>query len=159
MNRARHLPDAAATEQFGRTLARELVPPLVIYLRGDLGAGKTTLVRGLLRGLGVTGACKSPTYTLVEPYEVAGMQVFHFDLYRLQSPEELDFVGLRDYVDQEAICLFEWPDRAPGMLPVADLTLWLEPRDGGRELSVGAHTAAGTDLLRRLQGAGRDAGA
>lgn len=150
MNRTCYLADADATDHLGRALAAELAAPLVIYLQGDLGAGKTTLVRGLLRGLGVTGACKSPTYTLVEPYEVAGWQVFHFDLYRLQSPEELDFIGLRDYVDQEAICLFEWPDRAPEMLPAADLELRLEPRGEGREVTAEAHSAAGERLLGTL---------
>ncbi len=144
------LADADAMDRFGRAVAEELQPPLVLYLQGDLGAGKTTLVRGVLRGLGVTGACKSPTYTLVEPYEVAQGQVFHFDLYRLQSPEELDFIGLRDYVDQEAICLFEWPERAGGMLPPADLVLRLRPRDAGRDVHIEAGGPTGEQLLERL---------
>ncbi len=139
--------DGAATEHLGGRLATVLRPPAILYLRGQLGAGKTTLVRGILRGLGVQGTCKSPTYTLVEPYDLPCGPVFHFDLYRLQDPEELEFIGLRDYVGQEAICLFEWPERAPTMLPPADLDIMLEVAGTGRR----AHSTAATELGRQLQ--------
>ncbi len=119
------LPDEAATERLGGVLAERLQPPAVVYLRGDLGAGKTTLSRGLLRGLGHSGSVKSPTYTIVEPYELDGVAVYHFDLYRLGDPQELDYLGLRDYLNQKAVVLFEWPERGGAFLPAADLIIEL----------------------------------
>ncbi len=127
----------------GRRLARALHWPLVIHLQGPLGAGKTTLARGLLRGLGHEGPVPSPTYTLVESYSFAQGQVHHFDLYRLSDPEELELIGLRDYLEQEAVCLFEWPERGEGVLPLADLQLRLTPRGTGRELESRAHSETG----------------
>lgn len=110
----------AAMLQLGAQLAKQIEFGSVVYLQGDLGAGKTTLVRGFLVGLGYTGHVKSPTFTLVEPYEFALGQVYHFDLYRLEQPDELLMLGLRDMLSEHSICLFEWPEKAQGVLPSAD---------------------------------------
>lgn len=130
------LADADATQRFGSRLAACLQPGSVIYLIGDLGAGKTTLTRGLLRGLGYSGAVRSPTFTLIEPYSGEGWHLFHYDLYRLADPEELEYLGLREQCDGEAILLFEWPQRGSGWLPAADLHLTLEHAPEGRRLAL-----------------------
>src|SRR5579862_107466 len=103
------LPDLRSTDQLAKSLAVSLTPGLIIHLYGDLGTGKTTLVRAILQALGHTGIAKSPTYTLVETYNVSGFNLQHFDLYRLTDPVELEFIGIRDYVNGTAICIFEWP--------------------------------------------------
>jgi tRNA threonylcarbamoyladenosine biosynthesis protein TsaE len=124
------------TEQFGATLWSLLPTPCVIFLQGDLGAGKTTLVRGLLRAAGHTGAVKSPTFTLVEEYDIAGRKIFHFDLYRLNDPEELEWIGIRDYFQQNTLCFIEWSEKGAGFLPHADALIQLSIKGLGRELSL-----------------------
>lgn len=122
----------AAMEALGADLAREVTAPQIICLEGDLGAGKTTLVRGFLRELGHQGHVKSPTYTIVEPYVINNKKVYHFDLYRLSSFEELEAMGFADYFDDDAICLIEWPQIAQGYLPQKHMYCTIEITQQGR---------------------------
>ena len=122
------LENESATLRLGKLLAALTPKNFIIYLFGELGAGKTTLVRGFLRALGHKGAVKSPTYTLVEPYEINGRTIYHFDLYRLLGSEELENIGIRDYAT-ESTCLIEWPLKGEGYLPVADLCCYLESKE------------------------------
>ncbi|TDR70762.1 tRNA (adenosine(37)-N6)-threonylcarbamoyltransferase complex ATPase subunit type 1 TsaE [Paludibacterium purpuratum] len=144
-----HLPDEAATLALAGRFARALSPGLVIHLHGDLGAGKTTFTRGLLAGLGWHGKVKSPTYTLVESYPLAPFTLHHFDLYRFADPEEWEEAGFREYFGQETVCLVEWPDKAQGLLPPADLILALEVAEQGRHYRFTALTEAGKTCLTR----------
>ena len=138
------LKDEAATVKAGTQLAVALNTGAVIYLEGDLGAGKTTFTRGVLRACGYQGSVKSPTYTLCEPYELSDdRQLCLFDLYRLSNPEELEFLGIRDYVASNAILFIEWPNRGEGWLPPADLSVSLSESGEGRELTMVALTARG----------------
>lgn len=146
----RYLDSAAATEALGARLAEALTPGCVLYLRGDLGAGKTTLARGLLRGLGHRGTVKSPTFTLVEPYQLEEWRLFHWDLYRLTDPEELEYLGLRDQLDGEAVLLIEWPERGRGELPAADLDVALSYSGEARNCRVEARSPTGQAMLARL---------
>ena len=132
------LSDEAAMLKLGVELAPACQAGVIIYLQGPLGAGKTTLVRGILRALGYTGAIKSPTYTLVESYELEQTRFFHFDLYRLRNPQELWDIGLEDYLQPDAVCLFEWPEKAAEILPKADISCTIEiPADGiGRKIFI-----------------------
>ena len=129
-----NIKDEQAMLTTGRTIAAQLKPGMLIFLKGDLGAGKTTLVRGILRGLGHSGAVKSPTYNIVEPYEINGTSVFHFDLYRLNEPEELEYMGIRDYINDNSICFIEWPDKGEGLLPAADLQIHIKIHQSERDL-------------------------
>jgi tRNA threonylcarbamoyladenosine biosynthesis protein TsaE len=131
-----HLNNTEETEQFGARLWELLPRKCLVFLQGDLGAGKTTMVRGFLRAAGFSGAVKSPTYTLVEEYTLADRQVFHFDLYRVADPEELEWIGIRDYFDQEAVCFIEWPGMGEGYLPEPDVVITLAPEKNGRSLEL-----------------------
>lgn len=125
----------------------------VVTLQGDLGAGKTTLVSGILGALGVQGPIRSPTYTLIEPYETASLQVYHLDLYRLVDASEVEALGIRDLLEARAVLLVEWPERGAGALPEADLAIRIEyaaAGDTGRSMSLRAQGAAGADALRRF---------
>jgi tRNA threonylcarbamoyladenosine biosynthesis protein TsaE len=143
--------DERAMQALGRRLARTGGRPGVVYLQGELGTGKTTLVRSLLRGLGHRGKVRSPTYTLVEPYPLDGLTVYHLDLYRIADPGELEWLGLRDLLGADTLLLVEWPERAAGLLPAPDLVIELEYREGGgRELVLHAATERGRQLAAGL---------
>ncbi|WP_123401821.1 tRNA (adenosine(37)-N6)-threonylcarbamoyltransferase complex ATPase subunit type 1 TsaE [Inmirania thermothiophila] len=144
------LADEAATRRAGAALAAALAPGAVLHLSGDLGAGKTTLVAGLLAALGHPGPVRSPTYTLVEPYEAGGLRLLHLDLYRLADAEELEFLGIRDLADGRAVLLVEWPQRGAGHLPAPDLVLRLAHRAQGRDLVAEAQTPLGERLVAAL---------
>ena len=135
-----YLNDTEATEQFGASLYKILPAKCVVFLQGDLGAGKTTLVRGFLRASGYNGTVKSPTYNIVEEYAIAQQAVFHFDLYRLSSPEELEWIGINDYFAQQSICFIEWPDLGLGFLPEPDIIIALSQQEQGRMLVMTDNT-------------------
>lgn len=145
------LADEAATEVFAARLSACIQPGMVIYLIGDLGAGKTTLVRALLNALGYSGRVKSPTYTLLEHYEIAGLHFRHFDLYRFNSENEWEQAGFRDEFDQRNICLIEWPEKAQGLVPAADITITFEILSNSRNLGIRALTQIGRTCLKNLQ--------
>ena len=152
-----HLDDEAATLAFGARIAATIEPGLAIYLHGDLGSGKTTLTRGILRTLGYVGKVKSPTYTLVEPYALSRLDLYHFDLYRFRDAEEWALAGFRDYFNETSVVIVEWPEKAVGQLPPADLEIDLVPavnRDGatlGRDASIKANTERGSRCLTRIE--------
>ena len=122
----------------------------VIFLHGELGAGKTTLVRGFLGGMGYHGKVKSPTYTLVEPYQFNARHVYHFDLYRLTDPQELEYIGLRDFLENAAIFLVEWPERGTGHLPPPDLDVYIYYADAARQVSLSPHSIIGVEIVAQL---------
>lgn len=144
------LDDEDRQVAFGRRLGRALGGHGRVYLEGELGAGKTTLTRGVLRAHGHQGAVKSPTYTLVEPYEIGGKRLYHFDLYRLGDPEELEFIGGRDLFADDALCIVEWPSRGAGWLPEPDLCITLSLSDPGRTASLEACSDLGRSVLATL---------
>lgn len=138
-----HMANEDAMMSFGSRIAQVSQGLGVIFLEGDLGAGKTTLSRGIIRGFGYVGAVKSPTFTLVEPYELGRFRVYHFDLYRLIDPEELEYMGIRDYFDGGALCLIEWPERGAGFLPKPDLTITIGAHLEGRSLTLSPNGSRG----------------
>jgi tRNA threonylcarbamoyladenosine biosynthesis protein TsaE len=148
------LPDAAATlalgALLGETLPAERMPALVVWLEGDLGAGKTTLVQGLLRKVGAGATAKSPTYTLVEPHVISGLNLYHFDFYRFNVPEEFLDAGLDEYFSDSGLCLVEWPGKAAPYLPEADLHVRLEIEGKGRHACIEAASERGRRWLKRL---------
>jgi len=144
------VPDAPAMEALGAQLVETGAPHGIVYLQGELGTGKTTLVRGLLRDLGYRGKVKSPTFTLIEPYHFDACNVYHLDLYRLGAAEELEWLGLRDLLEHDTLLLIEWPERGAGILPGADLVIRLDYHPDGRTVQLEALTPRGRKLLGRV---------
>lgn len=154
-NFTRDLPNEAATLSFAAQLASVIVPNLTIYLHGDLGAGKTTLVRGLLQALGYVGKVKSPTYTLVESYDVDTNEnykftLYHFDLYRFNDDEEWEEAGFRDYFNAYSVCIIEWPEKAQQVLPAPDMDVYLAIDGAGRNIKIVANSDLGKQCLKML---------
>jgi tRNA threonylcarbamoyladenosine biosynthesis protein TsaE len=145
------LPDAAATEALGGALAAGVAPGRVLHLRGDLGTGKTTLVRGLLRALGYAGRVKSPSYALLEPYEVSSLHLYHFDFYRFKDRSEWLSSGFREYFNPHSVCVVEWPEKAADLLAPADLDLLLQVAEPGRRAILKACSPAGEAWLSSLR--------
>jgi tRNA threonylcarbamoyladenosine biosynthesis protein TsaE len=146
------LPDEQASERFATQLASCLSSPLIITLSGDLGAGKTTIVRAMLRSLGVQSAIKSPTFSLVESYPYQNGTIHHFDLYRIHHEEELEYLGFRDYFTKESICCIEWAEKAGRALPKVDIRFNLSIKGVGREVQITAFSDAGQRILACLSG-------
>ena len=144
------LKNETETTKIGSKLASCLKGGEVIYLKGELGTGKTTLVRGVLNRLGHTGNVKSPTYTIVEPYLIDSHVIYHFDLYRLDDPEELESLGIRDYCDGQSICFFEWPEKGGNLLPNADINLELTYFENTREVEFISKSDVGKTILKQL---------
>lgn len=146
------IPNEQSMLDFGATLAKASKQGAIIYLIGDLGAGKTTLARGFLRACGHTGAIRSPTYTLVETYSLPEMEIFHIDLYRLSDPEEVEYLGLTDLMTETAVGLIEWPERARGMIPQADISCTIHfDGDESREIKIDVHSIRGEKILLGVQ--------
>ncbi|GLS83312.1 tRNA (adenosine(37)-N6)-threonylcarbamoyltransferase complex ATPase subunit type 1 TsaE [Paraferrimonas haliotis] len=145
-----NVADEAQSTRLGQQLSQQLTAPFVVYLDGPLGAGKTTFSRGIIQGLGHKGAVKSPTYTLVEPYELPKLTLYHFDLYRLSDPEELEFMGIRDYFNDGSICLIEWPERGFGCIEAADLIIKIRYFEEGRQFTIEAHSDKAKGIIEKL---------
>ncbi|MBZ9612482.1 tRNA (adenosine(37)-N6)-threonylcarbamoyltransferase complex ATPase subunit type 1 TsaE [Rheinheimera maricola] len=144
------LKDEAATLQLAAKVAACVGGGQTLFLHGNLGAGKTTFSRGLINALGHSGTVKSPTYTLVEPYSLSQLTVFHFDLYRLRDAEELEFMGIRDYFRSDTLCLIEWPEQGQGYLPVPDLDIHLTFVAEHRRIVLHSQTPAGATIIKAL---------
>lgn len=145
-----HLSDDIATVTMGNRIAAIIEQGAVIYLHGDLGAGKTTFTRGIVQGFGHTGKVKSPTYTLVEPYELERANVYHFDLYRLGDPEELEYMGIRDYFSAQAICVVEWPEKGGEFIPVPDINITLSYVGDERNIVINSASERGSVIIEKL---------
>lgn len=148
-----YIPDEFSMLLFGKKLAETILvqqskKAVIVYLNGDLGAGKTTLTRGMLQGIGHQGNVKSPTYTLVEEYNIAGKMIYHFDLYRLADPEALEFIGIRDYFNTDCICLIEWSEKGQGILPEADFLVNIDYYDDARNIELVAQTELGENIIQ-----------
>lgn len=144
------LADESAMVAFGQALSALIKNPMVITLKGQLGAGKTTLSRGMLQGLGHCGSVKSPTYTIVEPYKLSAGSVFHFDLYRIADAEELEYMGFGEYLAEAQLCLIEWPERGQGFLPQADIAIEISQSGDGRCVTLAAYSDVGEQLVGQL---------
>jgi tRNA threonylcarbamoyladenosine biosynthesis protein TsaE len=154
MNRASWqcpLPDEGRLNQLAELFRGGLQAPLVIYLRGELGAGKTTFARSLIHALGYSGRVKSPSYGLLETYKTGGLQILHLDLYRIENPAELEYLGLRDLLDSSSVLLVEWPDKGAGFLPGPDLALHFLDAGSKRSVRFTSHTPEGAKLSRRVR--------
>ena len=139
---------------FGAQLAAaigKIDSPLLILLNGDLGAGKTTISRGILQGLGHQGAVKSPTYTLVEPYQLAIGKIYHFDLYRLIDPEELEHIGFSDYLSEAKLCIIEWPENGGSYIPMPDITVAISQYELGRQVTLSSNTESGQHCIEQIR--------
>ncbi|MEW8220624.1 MAG: tRNA (adenosine(37)-N6)-threonylcarbamoyltransferase complex ATPase subunit type 1 TsaE [Candidatus Thiodiazotropha taylori] len=141
----------AEQEALGRRLALNCRVPCIVYLVGDLGAGKTTLTRGFLRGVGYQGRVKSPTYTLLEPYELGSISCYHFDLYRLADAEELAYLGIQDLLTDDAVMLIEWPEKGQGGLPAADLLVKIEHDGLSRQVTIEGASDRGSEIIQEIQ--------
>jgi len=139
------------TEAFGASIAKAVMAPCSIALQGDLGAGKTTFARGFLQALGHKGNVKSPTYTILEPYQIADITINHFDLYRLADPEELELIGAHEMFAEDTINLIEWPEQGAGWLPEMDLWLKIEHLENGRRFCLSSNSARGESMLNSVQ--------
>lgn len=146
------LPNERASEDVAARLAGCLTSPLVITFTGEIGAGKTTLIRAMLRCLGVKSAIKSPTFSLIETYQINHLQIHHFDLYRVHEESELDYIGFRDYFSENAVCCIEWPERAASYLGNVDVGFYLSLKGVGREMQARAFSSAGVSMLSCLLG-------
>jgi tRNA threonylcarbamoyladenosine biosynthesis protein TsaE len=147
----RLLPDEAATQELGRELSYCLAPGMTVHFIGDLGAGKTTLVRAILHALGYVGRVKSPTYTLVESYVASHLYLYHFDFYRFLDPQEWIEAGLRDYFNALSVCLVEWPEKAGDLLPTPEISIHLRIEPNGRSAEIHAHTERAERCLRQVK--------
>ena len=146
------LPNEAATECLAKRCAAYLVSPLLLTFTGEIGAGKTTFIRAMLRALGVSAAIKSPTFSIVESYQLSSLHIHHFDLYRIHDQAELEYIGFRDYFTNNAICCIEWPEQASHYLETADIGFTLVLKGAGRELHAHAFSSAGIKILSCLAG-------
>jgi tRNA threonylcarbamoyladenosine biosynthesis protein TsaE len=152
MQRVIDLPNEQTSEQIAKLMANCLVSPLVMTFSGEIGAGKTTLIRAMLRHLGVTSAIKSPTFSLIESYSLSNLQIHHFDLYRINEEIELDYIGFRDYFSHNAVCCIEWPERAPNSIESIDIAFSLKIKGAGREIHAHAFSSAAITMLTCITG-------
>ncbi len=143
-----HLKSESVTLALGVKISPILRPGLIIFLKGNLGSGKTTFTRGILRGLGYKGKVKSPTYNLVELYKIYRLYFYHFDFYRFTDPEEWEEAGFREYFNKNSICLVEWPEKAEKLLPIPDIEISFTINEMGRDIEIQAGTEVGRQCLK-----------